>query len=349
MSRRYVIFIAVAYGYSVARPVADEIKRRGHEVAWLVEPGCPDMLLPDDKRLASPAEAREYDPVAVLVPGNWVYPGIPGVKVELFHGYPIRKRPNNPNSHFDIRGWFDIYCTQGPSSTPHFRRLAEKKGYFQVYETGWPKVDSFVKVMENSDLPERRRPKILYATTFTRSITSAYEMPAVIDRLASKKPWDWIVTLHPKLNDPALIAQYEDLARRHGNVEFRRQIDTATALAETDALLCDSSSIIVEYMIADKPVVTVRNTNPGPELIDIPEASLAGEALERALSRPPELMENIHRHALYHEAHRDGLNSARVLDAIDDFIATGGAPRRKPLNLVRRFKLWRRLHRLYGK
>lgn len=349
MSRRYVIFIAVAYGYSVARPVADEIKRRGHEVAWLVEPGCPDMLLPDDKRLASPAEAREYDPVAVLVPGNWVYPGIPGVKVELFHGYPIRKRPNNPNSHFDIRGWFDIYCTQGPSSTPHFQRLAEKKGYFRVYETGWPKVDSFVKVMENPDLPERRRPKILYATTFTRSITSAYEMPAVIDRLASKKPWDWIVTLHPKLNDPALIAQYEDLARRHGNVEFRRQIDTATALAETDALLCDSSSIIVEYMIADKPVVTVRNTNPGPELIDIPEASLAGEALERALSRPPELMENIHRHALYHEAHRDGLNSARVLDAIDDFIATGGAPRRKPLNLVRRFKLWRRLHRLYGK
>ncbi len=347
MARRYVIFIPVAYGYSIARPLAEEIIRRGDEVAWFVDPGCPDMLRPGDLRLASPAEACTYNPLAVLVPGDWVYPDIPGIKVELFHGYPIRKRTKHPRAHFDLRGWFDIYCTQGPSSTTEFQRLADKKGYFRVYETGWPKVDSFVKAM--SEAPSRAgcRPRILYATTFTKGITSAYDMVGVIDRLAAEKPWDWLLTLHPKLNDPELIIRYEDLAHRHDNVEFVRQIDTAEALPVTDALLCDSSSIIVEYMIADKPVVTLRNTNPGPWLIDIDDPELAEEALERALSRPPKLMAEIRRHALTHEAHRDGLNSSRVLDAIDDFIATGGARRRKPLNLVRRFKMWRRERKLF--
>ncbi|CAA0365346.1 hypothetical protein ALT785_790002 [Alteromonas infernus] len=34
-----------------------------------------------------------------------------------------------------------MYCTQGPSSTPVFKQLEEKLGFFKCYETGWCKVD----------------------------------------------------------------------------------------------------------------------------------------------------------------------------------------------------------------
>ena len=54
-------------------------------------------------------------------------------------------------------------------------------------------------------------------------------------------------------------------------------------------------------------------------------------------------MSNIREYTSMHEAHRDGKNSSRVLDAVDDFIANyKGKIRKKPLNLIRKLKLrWR--------
>ena len=99
----------------------------------------------------------------------------------------------------------------------------------------------------------------------------------------------------------------------------------------------------MEYMLLDKPVVTFRNTNPGKHLIDVTDTSQIAPAIERALSRPDELLKNIREYTARHEAHRDGKNSARVIDAVDDFIDKyKGKIRKKPLNLLRRMKLrWR--------
>ena len=109
-------------------------------------------------------------------------------------------------------------------------------------------------------------------------------------------------------------------------------------------MLSDSSSIIVEYMLLGKPVVTYRNTNPGPQLINVSELSEIGEALEKALKRPRSLMEAIEHYSLNHEAHRDGNNCKRILDAVDDFKANyEGRIKRKPLNLLRKVKLRRKV------
>ena len=67
-------------------------------------------------------------------------------------------------------------------------------------------------------------------------------------------------------------------------------------------------------------------------------------ALERALSRPEELMREIRAYTMHHEPHRDCRCSARVLDAVDDYIARGHAGlKRKPLNLIRKWKLRRQM------
>jgi hypothetical protein len=97
-------------------------------------------------------------------------------------------------------------------------------------------------------------------------------------------------------------------------------------------------------MFLDKPVVTFRNSHPGTHLIDVDTPDAVGPAIERALIRPEELMNEIRAYTMYHEPHRDGLCSARVLDAVDDFIARGHIGlKRKPLNLVRKWKLRRKM------
>ena len=62
------------------------------------------------------------------------------LRVQVFHGFNVRKRSDN-KGHFRVRGFFDLYCTQGPDTTLPFKVLEKKFGYFKVVETGWPKMD----------------------------------------------------------------------------------------------------------------------------------------------------------------------------------------------------------------
>lgn len=342
MAKHYLLFASLNYAYSILRPLEEEILRRGDEAAWYIEKECDDLLTPQERRLYTFKEVKEYNPIAIFAPGNFIYDFFPGVKVAVFHGYPMRKRIEKIDDHFTIRNWFDIYCTQGPSSTPYFKELEAKHKFFRVYETGWCKVDAFYSPLLPPE-PKRDAPTVLYSPTFSKGISSAWALRDTIDALAAEKPWHWIITFHPKLDDPQLIKDYEDIAARHSNVEFRKINKGLETFRESDVMLCDSSSITVEYMLLDKPVVTYRNTHPGKHLLDVTDTALVGPAIEQALTRPDTLMQNIREYTSQHEAHRDGKNSARVLDAVDDFILNyKGKIRKKPLNLLRKIKL--RLH-----
>lgn len=346
MPKRYLLFASLSYAYSILRPLEKEILRRGDEAAWYLEQECEDMLEDGERRLTTFKEVKDYNPLAVFAPGNYIYDFFPGIKVEVFHGYPMRKRIEKIDDHFTIRGWFDIYCTQGPSSTPYFTQLSNKYKYFKVYETGWCKADTFFNPALPPE-PKRETPVILYSPTFSKGITSAYALKETIESLADTKPWQWIITFHPKLNDPELIEWYSSMAARHDNVEFAKTNKGLETFRKTDVMLCDSSSITVEYMLLDKPVVTYRNTHPGPHLIDVTDKNQIGTAIERAITRPETLMNAIRSYTAQHEAHRDGKNSARVLDAVDDFAARyqGKLPH-KPLNLLRKLKLRLKLKKL---
>ena len=339
MKKRYLFFATLNYAYSILRPLQEEIWRRGDEVAWYIEDSCPVRLLDKERQLKTIEEVMDYNPIAVFAPGNYIYDFFPGVKVAVFHGYPMRKRIEKIDDHFTIRGWFDIYCTQGESSTPYFTMLSEKHGFFKIYETGWCKVDEFFDPSLPAE-PKRERPVVLYAPTFTKGISSAWDLYSTNYKLAGEKPWDWIITFHPKLDDPELIEQYRQMAKELPNVKFTQVNEGLKTFRSSDVMLCDSSSITVEYMMLDKPVVTFRNTHPGPFLLDVREKEEVGPAIEKALTHPKELMEHIRAYTSMHEGHRDGKNSARVLDAVDDFIENyQGRIKRKPLNLFRKIQL----------
>ncbi len=332
------------YAYPVLRALECEICRRGDAVAWFVEQGCPVMLEEGDVRLLTPREVEEYNPLAVFAASNYIPDFFPGVKVNLLHGYAINKRNLKNDGHFTVRGWFDIYCSQGPANTPGFEAQAQKYGCFRVYETGWPKADVYFSP-EMQRLPANRRPVVLYSSTFTPGISSTTYLADEIERLVATRDWDWIFMFHPKLTDPEILGRYERIACEHANVTFLGNTFSADAMRRADVLLSDSSSIILEFMFLNKPVVTFRNTTPGPHLIDVDSPGKVAPALERALLRPEELMSEIRNYTMHYEPHRDCRCSARVLDAVDDFVVRGyKGLKRKPLNLVRKMKLRRRMH-----
>lgn len=342
--KKYLFFVSLAYAYPILRPLQEEIRKRGDEVAWYFDSPCSQYLRPDEKRLKSVKEVMRYNPVAVFVPGNYVYDFFPGIKVQVFHGYSIDKRPGK-GDHFKIRGLFDLYCTQGKTSTPYFKELEKKYGYFRVVETGWSKTDTFF----TSSLPvKNKRPVILYASTFSPRITSTPFLYEAIETLVRQRDWEWLITFHPHM-DRQTVERYRRL-EEYENVTYCETDDNVELLKRADVLLCDSSSIITEFLLLGKPAVTYKNTHPGNYLLDIQDTALLEDALLRALERPPELMENIRRYVDGQQMYRDGKSSARILNAVDRFIAEGkGGLKRKPLNLFRRLKMrWKARYFPFG-
>ena len=350
MERHFLFFCSQAYAIPILRPLLDEIERRGDKGAWFLESTCaPDALRQEDLRLYSREEVREWNPIAVFAPGDYTYDFFPGVKVMVFHGFPINKRSDARDVHFRIRGWYDIYCTQGPSSTPEFKRLEEKHRSFKVYETGWAKTDALVCAKQQAEAKmnnltetqkEEHRPTVFVATTFTSEITQLRNIFPTIRRLAESGEWNWVITVHPKLNDPELIADIRQLADKNDNVSFVPLTPSPGVMAATDVMLCDSSSIILEYMLLDKPVVTFRNNRPGPQMINVTQTEEIEPALRKAVGRPETLMKAMREYITRHEAHRDGLNCKRIIDAVDDFIAKyKGKIQKKPINLFRKLKI----------
>lgn len=342
---KYLFLASLSYAFPIMRPLQKAIKERGDEVAWFFDNKelC-SYLREDETELETVDQVMEYDPAAVFTVNDHMYYFLPGIKVMLFHGFNINKRGTDGlGVHFRLRGWFDLYCAPDTSSYEGFNELSKMHRYFKAVQTGWPKIDGFFEPDGTLPLPQNKRPTILYSSTFTKWITSTPYLYDQIDRLAATKDWDWLITFHPKM-DAETVEKYKMLQNKHSNVKFIETDNNVELLKQADVMVCDSSSIIVEFLYFLKPVVTFKNTSPGDYLIDIDDPAKLEESIDLALSRPAELMTKIEEHINSIHPCRDGRSSQRVMQAVDSFIANDMATMApKPLNLFRKFKMRKKL------
>jgi len=289
MQYKFLIYISYSYAIPIGTPLEDEIINRNYTVKWFGDqPDGKISIANKNNVLHTIEEVIDYSPHIILTITDSVPDFFNALKVQVFHGFHAEKRPvkNNSFAHFRLRGFFDLYCTQGPNTTEKFKLLSKKHRYFEVIETGWPKVDPLfpIKEIKTSEIPT-----IMIASTFTPRLSLAYNEGVYneIKRLSSKGEFNFIMVLHPKL-PKEIVDKWKRLNGE--NFRFHDTTDLIPLFQKASVLLADTTSAIQEFLLQRKPVVTVNHTFSHNYLIDINEADAVEEALKNALSCPEELI-----------------------------------------------------------
>lgn len=340
-AKRYLFYISQNYSYAILRPLQASILARGDQVAWFLEGNevNHDFLQANECQLMTVKEINSYKPVAVFYPSNIAPTFLPGINVAIFHGFDagkVDKRGNN--DHFKIRNCFDLYCTQGPSTTEPFANLAKQYSHFKVIETGWCALDNLYQTQVTHS---EGRPTILLCSTFSKKLSCAPHLFETVKKLIQSNKWHWLVQFHPKMpND--IVNQYKSI--QNDNLTFAETDDVIPLLKKADVMVCDTSSILIMFLLQRKPVVTFNNIDPQNYLLNITKAELLEQTIEKGLQKPPELMKHIDDFINNTHPYKDGKSSVRVLNAVDEVLSGKFQLTKKPNDFIRQFKMRKKLN-----
>ena len=341
-TKKYLLYISQNYSFAILRPLQDAILKRNGQVAWFVQGNnvCLDYFDKDENVLMSLEDVFSFDPIAIMFPSNIAPTFLPGINVAVFHGFDAGKLDKKGrNDHYKVRNCFDLYCTQGPESTAEFQRLADKHKSFNVIETGWCALDPLFS--QSKTFPAIAKPTILLCSTFSKKLSCASHLFETVKRISATGKWQWLVQFHPKMNEET-VAMYKAIQGEH--LSFIETDDVIPLLQQADVMVCDTSSVLIMFLLQGKPVVTYNNISPSDYLVDIDSPEKLEESVEYALSQPQELMDNIKRYIAATHPYSDGKSSYRLLDAIDMAIAEKDELKAKPLDLIRQLKMRKQLN-----
>ena len=343
MQYKFLIYISYSYALPIGLPLEYEITKRGYSVKWFADnEDVSNAIQSKNNILQNIQEVIDYKPDIILAATDSVPDFIKALKVQVFHGFNAQKRPSKKNtfSHFRIRGLYDLYCTQGPSTTQGFKAQAKLHPHFEVIETGWSKVDALFPISNNVKNPV---PVVFIASTFTERLSLAVNDAVFkeIERLSQSGDYKFNMVLHPKL-PTEIKKKWQSI--ENDFFQYHDTTDLIPLMKQADIMLSDTTSAIQEFILLERPVVTVNHTFDHNYLINIHSANEIEKSLQQALERPEELINNIKVFIKQLHPYYDGKSSERIIDASISFLHKDkGHLKSKPLNLMRKFKMRKRL------
>ena len=339
---KWLFFVTKPYSFSILEPIQKAITESDYGIVkWFSASSATNYSCPGDQ-LKSNEEVSDYNPDAVIVPGNIVPHFWPGLKVQIFHGLDEEVK-----GFYNITGFFDLYCTTGPVMTGKFSTLAKNKKHFLVRETGWPKLDPiYNNKWSFGDQKDRLisqyelnpgLPIILYAPTFPSKYTSAPDLLGSIRQL-QKHDYNWIIKFH-SLMDESIKEKYKKLDSN--NFRIVDELNIIPIMAGSDIMITDTSSVAYEFLHFDRPLITYQAIARREKGIDIQDPSELSSAIERSLNNLDEFSGN--RETCLKDIHpySDGNSSNRVLKGIAEILADGlqNDLKQKPQNIIRKYQI----------
>lgn len=337
---KIVLFCENKYAIDILNPIQEEAQKDSeNQILWYVhQKKIPDFPLKDEvKYTNSIQEIYDFKPEAVFVPGNIVPYYLSGVKIQIFHGYAAEKK-----DHWVIRRYFDTYFTQGPFFTAGFERLAKKYKDFEVLETGWPRQDWIFHHKNDFEQQKQellkkygKKELVLYAPTFSPSLTSLPKFKDGLVDFVNNQDVLLILKFHP-LTKKEWMDEYRQLASEQKNMLWIEDYTVTKYMLMADAMISDTSSTIYEFLLLDKPVITLDAVAKDIYWKNITDPMQLSKAFDE-IKTDPKLTELRQWVINNYDPYTDGKVAQRMLEGAKDFIARHGVPEKRKVNIWRKY------------
>ncbi len=338
---RIVLFCENRYAIDILQPIADEAAKQGrHTVLWYIHTKkIKDFKLNEDAQWTDSIQAvYDFNPEAIYVPGNIVPYYLPGVKIQVFHGYAAEKK-----DHWIIRRYFDTYLTQGPYFTSHFEASARKYKDFEVRETGWTKQDWIFNRLHDYDEEKQELLKkygksqiVIYAPTFSPKLTSLPKIKESLEKLIKERDILLLMKFHP-LTRKEWCDEYRSWAASQENAIYIEASENVTRYQMmSDVMISDTSSAVYEFLLLNRPVITLDTIAKDIYWEDITQPADLIQAFDRALTDPESIAKRKWIVDNY-DPHLDGHCCERMIAEAEDYIRRHGVPTKRKLNLWRKY------------
>jgi len=337
-----ILFCKNKYAFGILAPIMMELKKLNYNFIWYVDKNIfDDFPYKTNRHTSYIKDLKKFDSHVIFVCGNAVPHYLKGVKTQVFHGFAGEKK-----GHFRIRNYFDLYLTQGPYFTNKFLKLKQKYKNFEVIQTGWSRVDRlFVqntklnKDKEDLLLKYKRSKIVLYAPTFSPRLTSAPFLKDELINLSKNSSYLIVIKFHPLMNKK-IKDDYEQLVGKNNNIIMCKNNDITDLLKIADILISDTSSVIYEFSLLDKPVITFNNISRTKYWEDVKNYDNLNKLIESNLKEDKYSIKRNKLIELYHP-YMDCSSSKRIINAVKSYITVNGVPNRRKLNLYRKYKIYR--------
>ena len=334
-----ILFCNLPYAFSILKPLADELENNNEQYLWYIDSRLIDIFPYKDMPNTTTIEVLEkFQSDAIFVCGNDVPYWLRGVKVQVFHGLAGEKK-----GHFRIRDYFDLYLTQGPYFTERFVELSKKHKNFEVIETGWCKLDKLYSTSNSTKakklelLKEYGAEKIvLYAPTFSPSLTSALTLEKVIQKLGEEENILVIIKFHDKMKSE-WIKIYEKMQDK--SILIIKADDITESLQMADLMISDSSSVVYEFTLLDKPVVTLNSISENIDWCNVDSADEVYKNVIEVLNGNDIFTQNRKNTIKLYHPYSDGKSAKRMIEATKNYIEKNGIPIERKISLLRKWKM----------
>lgn len=337
---KFILFCQNAYAFGIMAPIRDILSAQDEDYLWYISKKLlPKFPFPNETHTTSIIDLQFYKSDVIFVPGNEVPYYLRGVKTQIFHGLAGEKK-----GHFRIRHYFDLYLTQGPYFTDRFNELKIKHGTFEVAETGWPKLDIYGQEKNNYEQEKKKLLTdfntdkiILYAPTFSPSLTSATDLYDDIEDLAAKTGYLILIKFHDLMN-ANLITKYKTLAQRHENIIFKEEKNIIKFLILADLIISDTSSVIYEFLLLNKPAISYKTRSAHIRWDNLTQRGQLTSSVLSNLKSDTHEQQRVELNEMYHP-YQDGRSAERMVEAVKAYVAKNGVPEQRKLPISRKIKI----------
>jgi len=334
-----ILFCTQPYSFLILKPLADELEKRGDEYIWYITPELfEEFPYKQMMHTNSLKYLDEFQSDAIFVPTNDVPYWLRGLKVHIFHSLVGDK-----DEYLEMVNYFDLYLTAGPHFTEIFEEMAEEHS-FGVIETGWSKLDMLFNIANDDNITwERNRLLheyevkhiVLYAPSSDLELTSATKLRDIIIKLSSRKDILFMVLFDQDM-DENIVQEYKEIDTP--NILILEDNNISKNMHIADIMIGDTSSLVYEFTLLDKPVLTVDS-----KLEDITWSNQSASGiflnvirtLENSLAtrnRRAETFKNYH-------PYNDGKSAKRMIEATKKYIDEHGVPNERKVSFFKKLKL----------